>query len=98
MMTPATSGLGSREGRVSFSKGTPMPQRQTSPAKQAPNRTPLATPRGNNDHGEEGAGGGAVDVGDDQAMAGLGRLRASLLDSLRAERSKLERERALLGR
>ena len=35
---------------------------------------------------------------EEHAMRGLGRLRASLLDSLRAERSKLERERAMLGR
>ena len=34
----------------------------------------------------------------DGGLPGLGRLRASLLDSLRAERSKLERERALLDR
>ena len=34
----------------------------------------------------------------DEAAPGLGRLRASLLDSLRAERSKLERERVLLGK
>ena len=33
-----------------------------------------------------------------EAAPGLGRLRASLLDSLRAERSKLERERVLLGK
>ena len=31
-------------------------------------------------------------------LKGLNRLRANLLDSLRAERGKLERERALLGR
>ena len=37
--------------------------------------------------------------GDDaHSIRGLGRMRASLLDSLRAERSKLERERAMLGR
>ena len=35
---------------------------------------------------------------DEGAVRSLGRLRASLLDSLRSERSKLERERALLGR
>ena len=40
----------------------------------------------------------ATPVADGDAAGGLHRMRASLLDSLREERSKLERERALLGR
>jgi hypothetical protein len=39
-----------------------------------------------------------ADGDDAHSIRGLGRMRASLLDSLRAERSKLERERAMLGR
>lgn len=104
VVTPSTSNA----HRVSFLQGTAMPERDrpvtASPGtKQAAATrtkltsaaadlaTPLSVPDGS--LGDDSAAGG-----DDQGMQGLGRLRASLLDSLRAERSKLERERALLGR
>jgi hypothetical protein len=88
--------------RVSFSSGTPMHARQASPTKQSATTraaaagvsSPATTP-GNGSLQRESEGDA---LGSEQAVHGLGRLRASLLDSLRAERSKLERERALLGR
>ena len=62
--------------------GTPMPERVPSPRSLPTRAPPDAEPMATQDGG----------------LPGLGRLRASLLDSLRAERSKLERERALLDR
>jgi hypothetical protein len=61
-------------------------------------KTPHTAPTSAMDMLPRGSGAVGSLAADEHAIRGLGRLRASLLDSLRAERSKLERERAMLGR
>jgi hypothetical protein len=95
--TPATLGSGRQSPgglkRVSYHCGG-VPGTAPSAA-LAPAPTPLlATPEPNSVMSSVTP----QERGEDQPMIGLNRMRASLLDSLRAERSKLERERSLLSR
>ena len=83
-VTPNTTlRFGGASASTTAAPPTAAPPTAAAPAATAAQQTPSSFP---------------ADGDDAHSIRGLGRMRASLLDSLRAERSKLERERAMLGR
>jgi len=83
-VTPNTTlRFGGASASTTAAPPTAAPPTAAAPAATAAQQTPSNFP---------------ADGDDAHSIRGLGRMRASLLDSLRAERSKLERERAMLGR